>query len=192
MDDAAALLGASGVYDQRAEARRPMKKSVPLDVLRARFHARYEIDEVTRCWIWSAGGYGSTGGVRYGAIHTGGRPHIQLAHRVAWILTFGPIPDGACVCHKCDNPACVNPDHLFLGTLADNAADMARKGRANRPRGEDNPKARLTAADVASIRATYADGGVDYATIASRYGVHKATIGRIVRGARWAHTLAAD
>jgi hypothetical protein len=162
MDDAAALLGASGVYDQRAEARRPMKKSVPLDVLRARFHARYEIDEVTRCWIWSAGGYGSTGGVRYGAIHTGGRPHIQLAHRVAWILTFGPIPDGACVCHKCDNPACVNP------------------------------KARLTAADVASIRATYADGGVDYATIASRYGVHKATIGRIVRGARWAHTLAAD
>ena len=79
------------------------------------------------CWMWTAGrdgdGYGSYRNKR--------------AHRVAWQLTRGPIPDGLVVCHSCDNPACVRPDHLFLGTQQDNIQDMLRKGR--RP-----PAGRLT------------------------------------------------
>lgn len=79
------------------------------------------------CWLWIAGGDGKTG---YGRIREGraGRPTL-LAHRVAWELTFGPIPDGLFVCHHCDTPRCVRPDHLFLGTSDDNNKNAAAKGR---------------------------------------------------------------
>lgn len=75
------------------------------------------------CWLWTAG----VNDAGYGQFQVGKRPH--LSHRVSWVLTFGPMPEGACVLHKCDNPLCVNPLHLFLGTKRDNNRDRHQKGR---------------------------------------------------------------
>jgi hypothetical protein len=109
----------------------------------------------------------------YGRLWVDGK--TRRAHRVAWELTYGPIPDGIEVCHRCDNPPCVRPDHLFLGTAEDNAADREAKGRSRggKPR-------KLSTADRAAIRAQYAAGGVTKAAIARAYGVTKTTIGRVI------------
>jgi hypothetical protein len=93
----------------------------------ARFHALYVRGGADECWIW----LGARSPLGYGRFRRDGR--AQIASRVAYELAHGPIPDGRLVCHRCDNPPCVNPGHLFLGTDADNVRDMRRKGRAPRP-----------------------------------------------------------
>jgi hypothetical protein len=108
-----------------------------------------------------------------------GRIGTLRAHRVAWSLKNGPIPDGMLVCHSCDSPPCCNDAHHFLGTQADNAADMARKRRSNI--GAKNPQAKLTAEQVAEIRA--APGS--QRKIAARFGVGQTQVGKIKRGERW-------
>lgn len=105
----------------------------------------------------------------------------RFAHRVAYTKAVGQIPKGMCVCHKCDNPPCINPEHLFLGTIADNNADMAAKGRS--PRGERNWAARLTADLVRNIRADRRHG----TEIAASFGVSTALVSLIRARKVWSH-----
>lgn len=108
---------------------------------------------------------------------------FELAHRVAYELRFGPIPAGLFVLHRCDNPLCVNPDHLFPGTHADNMRDMVAKNRAADARGEKNPRAKLTAPDVQVIRASAAP----LAALAAQYGLALEYVRQIQKRKSWRH-----
>ena len=164
--------------------------------LRDRFWERVDQGAPDACWLWT------------GTVHHSGRGIIwvsdgrraQIASRVAWELTNGPIPEGMLVCHHCDNPLCVNPAHLFLGTSADNSADMVRKGRQaigdrsgprlypeRRRRGESHPDAKLTEEDVRTIRQWYANGGVLQREIGDRYGISQANVSAILLRKTWEH-----
>ncbi len=162
-----------------------------------RFAAKWRPDPKTGCWIW-VGGLGSPG---YGSINEGGRKGRQLrAHRVSYEIHIGPIPDGLCVCHRCDQPKCVNPAHLFLGTNNDNVADRHAKGRdasgnnsgmrmhyEARSRGEKNGGGgKLTESAVREIRRRAA-GGETGTALAREFGVNKVTTCAIIRGKLWRH-----
>lgn len=140
-----------------------------------RFFEKISHDPVSGCWLWTAGccadGYGN---FRNGK--------MVGAHRVSWELHVGPIPDGLCVLHTCDNPPCVNPTHLFLGTHADNIADRDSKGR--QAGGERHGCAKLTADDVRRIQTNRDPQRV----IADKYGVSPRTISNIQCGRSWKHT----
>lgn len=131
-----------------------------MTTLRARFDAKWAVDPETGCWVWNASRTNPRRGRGYGRISIGGA--LYVAHRVAWRLFRGPIPTGSRVLHNCDNPPCVNPEHLFLGTQADNISDAASKGRLvpptrpreSAPRGERSPQAKLTTSHVIAIRAS--------------------------------------
>lgn len=126
-----------------------------------------KIEQHGECWLWT--GYKK----RYGYFNTGSG--IEVAHRFSYRLYHGPIPGGLYVCHKCDVPSCVNPDHLFLGTQFDNMQDMFSKGRENPPSGLRNAKAKLTFEQVENIKL---DGRI-YREIASSYNTSIATVGKI-------------
>jgi hypothetical protein len=134
------------------------------------------------CWEWT-GGRSKKG---YGAIKQrafNGMPHQAKSHRLSYELFNGPIPEGMFVCHKCDNPGCVNPDHLFAGSAADNVHDCAAKGRR-----VDMLKvksgAKLTRGDVESILSKMLAGSCD-SDLANEYGMTQASIFKIRRGDGW-------
>ena len=129
------------------------------------------------CWEWQAGTFRDG----YGSFRVGGK--LKKAHRVAYLLSHGNLPDGLCVCHQCDNPACVRPSHLFLGTLADNNHDRAQKGRGIN--GERNHKAKLTESDVQRIRLLLAEGRTQ-PSIATEFGINRHHVGHIGSGKSWA------
>lgn len=104
-------------------------------------------------------------------------------HRLIWIETNGPIPEGLCVCHRCDNPPCCNPAHLFLGTKKDNTQDALRKGRLYTARGEDNANSKLTRNDVRDIRASHDT----QQRLADRFGVSPTLIWLIRQRRAWRH-----
>ena len=152
-------------------------------VVADRFWRRVEKSDPDQCWPW-VGEISNN----YGVMRLYGKRGPRLgAHRVSWILEHGPITDGLHVCHVCDNPPCVNPAHLFLGTPADNSADKWQKGRAFPPphrQGEDNHQAKLTASQVLTIRDLVAQGHVQR-QVASFYGVSPSTVHLIVKGKKW-------
>jgi hypothetical protein len=108
------------------------------------------------------------------------------AHRASWSIYQGEIPAGAHVLHRCDNPPCVNPDHLFLGTHQDNMRDCSVKGRAARPHGGASYLAKLTDADVMAIRATPYDRRT-LSLLAARYNLNRGTIHKIIKRKTWKH-----
>lgn len=136
------------------------------------------------CWMWTGHKY-STG---YGSFIICTKR--AKAHRVAWVITHGHIPQdgsyhGLCVCHRCDTPGCCNPSHLFLGTNADNVAD--REAKHHNTPGEANTSAKLTNAQAIEIRSLYAVGDTTYNKLASQFGVGKMTIRGIIRRETWKH-----
>lgn len=154
------------------------------------FWSNVKIQGGDGCWEWT-GTKLSGGDVGYGLCYFDRK--AKVAHRVAYEMHYGPIPDGLNALHRCDNRPCVRPDHLFLGTQADNVHDMHRKGRHRfvvppPPRGELNRGAKLTAEQVLAIRAAIADGARS-CDLAARYGVRESQIGRIKHGLRWRHLL---
>jgi hypothetical protein len=139
------------------------------------------------CWEWTgtmAHGYG---------YFWSGRTN-RRAHRVMWERVFGPIPEGMNVRHRCDNPRCVRPDHLELGTQAENIGDVVARGRRwkggrpiERHRGEWNGRAKLTWAIVEEIRASYTGARGQKSDLAAKYDVSKSSIGRILDRKSWTH-----
>jgi predicted XRE-type DNA-binding protein len=136
------------------------------------------------CWGWSA----STDGRGYGKIGVGNLK-IEKAHRLSWIIHNGPIPEGMCVLHRCDNPPCSNPDHLFLGTKADNTADMVDKGRAKggakKPaKGETHYNAKLTDSQIEEIKRLYNKKTCNQYKLADLFNVTQGQISMILNGKR--------
>ncbi len=124
-------------------------------------------------------GYKNSDG--YGRIMRSGTS--WAAHRLSYVLSSGPIPEGLVVMHECDNPACINPEHLKVGTIADNVHDMERKCRTRRRKGSAHQNAKLTEKDVVLIRTT--DESVT--NLAKRLGVTKTLVSRIRNGFTWKH-----
>lgn len=151
-----------------------------------RFWAKVQRGGPDECWEWR--GWRHTFG--YGVM---ARAKV-LTHRYSWEIHFGPIPAGQSVCHRCDNPPCVNPRHLFLGSQADNARDMWAKARGSKPprghidnqHGEANRMAKLTGVKVDDIRRLYATGRYRQRQLAAMFGIKQQAISKIVRNQRWA------
>lgn len=133
-----------------------------------------------RCWIWQGPNDASAG---YGRVSVNGV--LYHAHRLSYELHHGPLQDGQIVCHTCDNPRCVNPNHLFAGTLQDNQADMMAKQR--NVRGKAHPRAILTERQVTQIREMYATGKYTQKRLGALFGVSKTLVGRVVRHDMWRH-----
>jgi len=148
---------------------------------KARFWKKVQRSE--SCWLWIAGHF-SRG---YGAFQIHGKAHC--AHRISWIIANGPIPDGMVIMHSCDNPPCVNPDHLVLGTQLDNIKDRDNKNRwrGSGRRGQDMPTAKLSDAEVIEIRVRYAAGFVMQKNLAAEYGISKTQMHSIVHRKQWTH-----
>lgn len=148
----------------------------PHGSLSERFWRKVKVGSASECWLWQAAKQNKG----YGVMCDG------TAHRIAWKLAYGSIPDGKCVLHRCDTPACVNVRHLFLGSIGDNNRDMFLKGRGHIRihRGEKNPSAKLTWEQVNEIRTLRKSGWI-LKRLASKFNVSISAISFIVSGEHW-------
>jgi hypothetical protein len=129
------------------------------------------VQKTDSCWLWM--GYRNPKG--YGQIQVGSldKPRAMLAHRLSWEMHRGPLDKNVPLMHRCDTPACVNPDHLLQGSRAENNADMTQKGRR---------WSKLTLDEALAIRTEYAQGGITMAALGRRYGIGTSQVHRIVSG----------
>ena len=181
----------AGVWSRCNGYRRPDQRPLGEDHMAAKalpsrtqwdnFDDLYVPEPNTGCYLW----LGTLSNQGYGIVHNPADGKQMRASRVAFSRAHGPIPYGLFVLHKCDNPPCVNPDHLFLGTQADNMRDRLEKGRwkGGGPPGEAAPLAKLTSDAVTAIRSSSEGGGV----LARRYGVTRWTIMDIRHRRTWHH-----
>lgn len=160
---------------------------------KARFWSKVDKRGPDECWEWRG-----TKLKGYGRLRS--RVGQMWAHRVAWVIANGEIPNGLCVCHACDHRPCTNPAHLWLGTQRENRDDCTRKdrnargkehGTHTRPekvcRGAHNGAAKLTENDVREIRRLHAQGGIFQKSLAAQFGITRTNVGRIVLGKIWRH-----
>lgn len=144
-------------------------------------YEKYVIRNEDGCWGWKG-----TPSKPYGSLQYGGKYKTISAHRASWLLHKGEIPEGIFVCHKCDNPRCSNPEHLFLGTPTDNVLDMFKKGRHPIYKGENAPQARLNESQVTQIKQLL-ETDKSLTQIAKMFGVHIVTIHDIKYKKTWNH-----
>lgn len=145
--------------------------------LQERFNNK--INKTETCWIWIA----SKKYDGYGYFSINGKTH--MAHRVAYKLFYGEIPNSLHVCHKCDNPSCVNPFHLFLGSHDTNMKDMTKKGR--QIKGERQHSAKLKTEEILEIRKLYSSQQMTQRQLANKFGVAQNIVSRIVNYLIWKH-----
>lgn len=149
-----------------------------------RFREKFA-ENPSNCWVW----FGAKNQWGYGQFRIGNK--MIQAHRVSYTLYVGEIPDGIFVCHTCDNRACVNPNHLFLGTPKDNMVDMINKGRKRWLSGEQAPQSKLSSEDVVKIRQLYSTGNYYQKDLAKMFGVRQQQISRIIHNLRWSRNIGA-
>ena len=179
----------------------PWPESTPIDLpTLQRFQDKVVLNEETNCWLWTASTQGKNyaKGKGYGTFYSGGPRGVGKlvkAHRWIWEVFNGPTD--LHVLHHCDTPPCVNPEHLFIGTNADNVADKIAKGRSIHPTGEALPQAKLTAEQVHAIRAAYKGPqhksrprtGPTTTEIAEQFGVSQGAVSGILAGKKWKSVL---
>ena len=138
-----------------------------------------KVNKTESCWLWQ--GHLNQNG--YGGFTLNRK--AEKAHRVAWWLSGKTIPKGKVLCHSCDVRICVNPSHLWLGTLADNNRDMANKGRRVNPKGEQHGKSKLSESDVYEIKRLYSLKKYSNRQIGDKFNVTKENVYSIVHGLTW-------
>lgn len=149
--------------------------------LQERFDSKYEVVTESGCWIWTAGSDKDG----YGTFWKDGT--TKRAHRVSYELHKTKIPEDMLVCHKCDTPSCVNPDHLFVGTNSDNMKDRSIKNRNRDQKGEKHNMCKLTESEVLELRDLLSNSPYTQRVIADKYGISYPHISDIKLRRSWSH-----